>query len=140
VLFSTEYMYMNMLNQKFSYYSQEIDKIIDKQNRIVDLKQPPLEFLLKDESIVGLPVNKLYILSRSGHISKLNLSSMALGLKYHALPHTLNVIRNLEYSCKKFDSPDFPWVSNVETSFGIFALAKKTSALQYPLWKEVECS
>jgi hypothetical protein len=125
VLFSTEYMYMNMLNQKFSYYSQEIDKIIDKQNRIVEA--------LKDESIVGLPVNKLYILSRSGHISKLNLSSMALGLKYHALPHTLNVIRNLEYSCKKFDSPDFPWVSNVETSFGILHWQKKQKYLSYDI-------
>jgi superfamily I DNA and/or RNA helicase/very-short-patch-repair endonuclease len=92
----------NLLNQKFSYYCQEIDKIVDKQNRIVDA--------IKDESIAGISVNKLYILSKYGYVAKLDLSKIMPDLQYHTLTQLLDIVRNLEHACKKFDNPSFPWV------------------------------
>lgn len=93
---------VNLINQKFSHYSHEIDRLVEKQSKIINA--------LKEEDIFGVSINKIYALAESNYVPRLNLSSVGSELKYHAVTQLLEKIRNLEDSCKKFDSPESAWI------------------------------
>jgi hypothetical protein len=90
------------INSKLKYYSHEINKIIGRRARIADA--------LKNRDLVEITVNKLCVLmSKPDYIPKLDLSKVALQIKYHALPMILDNISRLEQSSKKFDTPESAW-------------------------------
>jgi hypothetical protein len=96
---------LNLINSKFKHYSLEIDKLIARQTRIITA--------LRNREPLGISIRDLYTLSKPNYVAKepeLNLSKVAQDLKYHALPQLLDTIRFLEHSCKKFDSPQSPWI------------------------------
>jgi superfamily I DNA and/or RNA helicase/very-short-patch-repair endonuclease len=99
---------ISLINQKFSHSSQEIDRIVEQQSRIVNA--------LKDEDLVGVSVTKLYTWSKPGYVAKLDLADLAQEIKFYTLPHLLDIIHRLEGGCKKFDSPQSPWYSRKDFS------------------------
>lgn len=116
----TDYGSTSIINHKFNNYSQEIDRLIDQQNRIVNS--------LKDEELVGVSITKLYTVSKTGYIAKLDLTDLAQEIKYHTLSHLLNIIRMLEHGCKKFDRPEFPWF--YRKNFSDFGFNDKNTIIQ----------
>ncbi len=101
---------LNLLNIKFKHISQEIDKIVGQQSRLIAA--------LKDRQEVGVSINKLYTLARpkSNYASKLDLPGSARDVKYYELPELLEPIKNLESGCKNFDNIQYPWKHRTDFS------------------------
>ncbi len=90
-----------LINTKLNHYSQEIDNIIKQQNTIVSA--------LQDQTLTGLPITKLYLLSTPGYNSKLDLSQIVNQIKYQELERVIEIVSNMSINNKKFDSRDSPW-------------------------------
>ena len=97
-----------VINQEFNHYSREIDRIIEQQGRIVNA--------LKDESLIGVSVTKIYTIAKSDYVTKLNLKGVAQEVKYYNLPHILDIICSLKDGCKKFDLFPSPLVHRKDFS------------------------
>jgi hypothetical protein len=101
-----------VVNQEFNHYSREIDRIIEQQRKIM--------YALTDESLVGVSVTKIYAMARPGYIPKLNLTDAGQEVKYHRLPHLLDIIGRLKDGCKKFDLAPSTWLHRNDcSSFGL---------------------
>jgi very-short-patch-repair endonuclease len=99
---------LNLINQRFNYYSHEIDRITEKQNKIINA--------LKEQETFGISISKLYMLAKPDYVPKLDLLWIGSELKYHALTRTLDNIQELEDRCKRFDSLESPWIHRKEFS------------------------
>ena len=108
---------VTVINQEFNHYSREIDRIIEQQRKIAHA--------LKDESLIGVSVTKIYAMARPGYTSKLNLTDVVQEVKYHRLPHLLDIIGRLKDGCKKFDLAPSPWVYRKD--FSNFGLREKNN-------------
>lgn len=108
------------INQEFNNCSCEIDRIIERQKRIADA--------LRDESLVGVPVTKLYTLARPDYITKLSLRHIVQEVKYHTLSYLSGKIARLEDGCKKFDLAHSPWFYRKD--FSNFGLTEKNTLLK----------
>ncbi|MGA7368589.1 MAG: AAA domain-containing protein [Nitrososphaeraceae archaeon] len=108
------------INQDFNSCSTEIDGIIERQKKIAHA--------LRDERLVGVPINKLYALARPNYRTKLSLNDTVQEVNYRTLPSLLDKIARLQDGCKKFDLPHSPWYYRKD--FSDFGLTEKNEIIK----------
>lgn len=89
--------------------SKQIDDLILSHTKITDA--------LYDESFGGIPVQRLYAISkRSGRRGSLGLESMINSLTFFDLETKLNSVREMEQDYKKFETESHPWFKRMDFS------------------------